>query len=106
MEEEPEDIPTTKDVLKAGDIYSRALKCQGTSEELWFQFYNHPHLRKPARMSTCHVSFPKNNSIDRDPKYGNNSSQDSQMNYIFSEKARGNRHRCSGSPSNRWYDHI
>nr|CAD7445793.1 unnamed protein product [Timema bartmani] len=40
MEEEPEDIPTTKDVLKAGDVYSRALKRQGASEELWFQFYN------------------------------------------------------------------
>nr|CAD7586548.1 unnamed protein product [Timema genevievae] len=40
MEEEPGDIPTTKDVLKAGDIYSRALKCQGASEELWSQFYN------------------------------------------------------------------
>nr|CAD7446448.1 unnamed protein product [Timema bartmani] len=26
MEEEPEDIPKTKDVLKAGDVYSRALK--------------------------------------------------------------------------------
>nr|CAD7443636.1 unnamed protein product [Timema bartmani] len=26
MEEEPEDIPTTKDVLKAGDVYSRAVK--------------------------------------------------------------------------------
>nr|CAD7399120.1 unnamed protein product [Timema cristinae] len=28
MEEEPEDISTTKDVLKAGDVYSRALKRQ------------------------------------------------------------------------------
>nr|CAD7459598.1 unnamed protein product [Timema tahoe] len=40
MEEEPEDIPTTKDVLKAGDIYSRAFKCQGAREVLWSQFYN------------------------------------------------------------------
>nr|CAD7455362.1 unnamed protein product [Timema tahoe] len=40
MEEEPEDIPTTKDILKAGDVYSRALKRQGASEELWSQFYN------------------------------------------------------------------
>nr|CAD7577198.1 unnamed protein product [Timema californicum] len=40
MEEEPEDIPTTKDVLNAGDVYSRALKHQGASEELWSQFYN------------------------------------------------------------------
>nr|CAD7199546.1 unnamed protein product [Timema douglasi] len=40
MEEEPEDIPTMKDVLKAGDVYSRALKCQGASEDLWSQFYN------------------------------------------------------------------
>ncbi|CAG2053824.1 unnamed protein product [Timema podura] len=34
MEEEPEDIPTTKDVLKAGDVYSRALKHQSAGEEL------------------------------------------------------------------------
>nr|CAD7196769.1 unnamed protein product [Timema douglasi] len=34
MEEEPEDIPTTKDILKAGDVYSRALNRQGASEEL------------------------------------------------------------------------
>nr|CAD7442142.1 unnamed protein product [Timema bartmani] len=40
MEEEPEDIPTTKDVLKARDIYSRAFKCQGAREVLWSQFYN------------------------------------------------------------------
>nr|CAD7447466.1 unnamed protein product [Timema bartmani]CAD7459614.1 unnamed protein product [Timema tahoe] len=45
MEEEPEDIPTTKDVLKAGDVYSRAIKRQGTSEELWFQFYNTSKLQ-------------------------------------------------------------
>nr|CAD7203124.1 unnamed protein product [Timema douglasi] len=36
MEEGPEDILTTKDVLKAGDVYSRTLKRQGASEELWF----------------------------------------------------------------------
>nr|CAD7592747.1 unnamed protein product [Timema genevievae] len=33
-EEEPEDIPTTK----AGDVYSRALKRQGASKELWSQY--------------------------------------------------------------------
>nr|CAD7427573.1 unnamed protein product [Timema monikensis] len=32
MEEEPEDIPTMKYVLKARDVYSRALKRQGASE--------------------------------------------------------------------------
>ncbi|CAG2053822.1 unnamed protein product [Timema podura] len=40
MEEEPEYIPTTKDILKAGDVYSRSLMRQGASEELLFQFYN------------------------------------------------------------------
>nr|CAD7259223.1 unnamed protein product [Timema shepardi] len=40
MEEELEDIPTMKDVLKAGDAYSRALKRQGASENLWSHFYN------------------------------------------------------------------
>nr|CAD7447302.1 unnamed protein product [Timema bartmani] len=34
MEEEPEDITTTKEVLKARDVYSRALKRQSASEEL------------------------------------------------------------------------
>nr|CAD7452443.1 unnamed protein product [Timema tahoe] len=42
MEEEPEDIPTAKDVLKVGDVYLRALKCQGASEELWSRIYNLP----------------------------------------------------------------
>nr|CAD7394054.1 unnamed protein product [Timema cristinae] len=40
MEEELEDIPTMKDVLKAGDVYSKALKHQGASKELWCHFYN------------------------------------------------------------------
>nr|CAD7453901.1 unnamed protein product [Timema tahoe] len=40
MEGKPEDIPTMKYVLKAGDVYSRALKRQGASKGLWFQFYN------------------------------------------------------------------
>nr|CAD7443335.1 unnamed protein product [Timema bartmani] len=40
MEEEPEDIPMTKEVLKAGDDYSRARKRQGASKELWSQFHN------------------------------------------------------------------
>nr|CAD7596909.1 unnamed protein product [Timema genevievae] len=34
-----------KDVLKAGDVYSRALKRQGASEELWFKFYNTSKLQ-------------------------------------------------------------
>nr|CAD7264324.1 unnamed protein product [Timema shepardi] len=40
MKEEPEDISMTKDVLKAGDVYSRELKRSSTSEELWSKFYN------------------------------------------------------------------
>nr|CAD7445500.1 unnamed protein product [Timema bartmani] len=40
MEEEPEDIPHNERCSESVDIYSRALKRQGASEELWFQFYN------------------------------------------------------------------
>nr|CAD7433206.1 unnamed protein product [Timema monikensis] len=38
MEEEAEDIPTTKDVLKAGDVYSRGLKRQGAIPKNLCQF--------------------------------------------------------------------
>nr|CAD7454078.1 unnamed protein product [Timema tahoe] len=54
MEEEPEDIPTTKDVLKAGDVYSRALKRQGASEELWVSFVGEHSNNKLA--SLCAVA--------------------------------------------------
>nr|CAD7409129.1 unnamed protein product [Timema poppensis] len=38
MEEEPEDIPITKDVLKSVDVYSRELKRQGASEDLVYMW--------------------------------------------------------------------
>nr|CAD7257334.1 unnamed protein product [Timema shepardi] len=63
MEEEPGDIPTVKDVLKAGDVYSRALKHQGTSKELWSQFYNPKH--RPVQASK---ERPKEKESDKKTK--------------------------------------
>ncbi|XP_063244145.1 tigger transposable element-derived protein 6-like [Bacillus rossius redtenbacheri] len=36
--EELEDVPTTRDVLKAGDVYASMLRHHGASEEMWSHF--------------------------------------------------------------------
>nr|CAD7574491.1 unnamed protein product [Timema californicum] len=76
MEEGPEDIPTTKDVLKARDVYSRTLKRQGASEEVWFHGLAagahdlvHPEQEVPRdRLDTGEQSCSKdgNESSDKD----------------------------------------